>query len=217
MKIKVVNQFHRCLDCPKGKFSPRTASASCESCEAGKYTALDRQTMFLHCKVGTYSNEEGALECTPCSSGSLSDISGSTICTDCTIEKHKCMECAPGKYIGATRCVECPEGTYSLSGHETCNICKENYYLDIMQDTCVFCPLGTQSRFNSTGIESCKCFHVDDCCVNTIILLPDSVFLNNFRCVKMLNLNITKSSYPLISSKIHSLFIIRCLIQNLNS
>lgn len=66
--------------------------------------------------------------------------------------------CAPGTYqpqTGATSCLPCTSGQYSLWGHTQCNTCPAGYKCESVTKPPVKCQMGTYSNQGKTACSAC--------------------------------------------------------------
>lgn len=171
-----------CLQCPNGRFSASTRSASCDICDVGKYASgsvgktkcstcqageyqnLQEQSSCKTCPIGKYSNTLGASSCTECPSGSFSNTTASTSCTTCeagfisSTGDSSCTPCSAGEIAFATgrsSCSTCSTGKFSEDdGASVCELCGAGYYTGITSSVeCLECAAGKSNALS--GSPSC--------------------------------------------------------------
>ncbi|XP_078696559.1 sushi, von Willebrand factor type A, EGF and pentraxin domain-containing protein 1-like isoform X3 [Branchiostoma floridae x Branchiostoma belcheri] len=109
------------------------------SCDRGQ---ILEDNLCVDCPVGTYYTDvSGEATCDVCPLGSYQDEEGQT----------ECIQCEPGFFTAgnnsknATDCRgQCPQGTYSETGLETCMFCPKGTYQNQEGATeCIACEEGT--------------------------------------------------------------------------
>ena len=93
--------------------------------------------------------------CNPCTK-STNTIQGSIATNEGSIN---CTLCNNGSYSstqGASSCIKCSAGYYSLSGKSSCNICPSNHYCPQGSASPIACPDGYTSNQGSKVSSDCK-------------------------------------------------------------
>ena len=131
-----------CLQCPTGKYNPKSLATVCLNCPAGMYTAVPGAVesslcvacapgtytvtgqSCLQCPVGKYNKNSLATTCISCPRGTYTNVLGavdSTFCIPCDVgtfgTNNRCYDCGYSSYtsaIGATACEKCDAGKYQV-------------------------------------------------------------------------------------------------------
>jgi len=160
-----------CDDCALGYYNSKCAQAECLPCPKDSYAGSKGLTACTPCSPGTYAQNPGAAYCTPCSTGTYMPENSPGVCLDCpegtyndVVKKTvSCTSCPAGtanpntKSTTASDCHECPLGTFSSAGSQSCANCLEGTYQDATkQSSCKLCPAGTANGLTKrTDISEC--------------------------------------------------------------
>ena len=133
-----------CTECVAGKYKDVRGDGSCNDCPVGTYSAVTGLTTLescLPCGIGKYSPSSGATHVSTCQYCPASKTTDDTGNSDCECDKgyflgadgSSCEPCDVGTYsdfIGASACVNCPEGKYRDSGSSAveCTDCPTNFW-----------------------------------------------------------------------------------------
>jgi hypothetical protein len=172
--------------CPTGTHAPAIPCTSpgcaphCVACSAGAFQSSEAATACILCSAGTYSNETGATTvgaCAPCPAGHNSSAVGARsvdACQPCPAGTFAeegastCTPCSAGRFsgtVGAVRCKQCANGTYSLasaaSSASSCAACPMGKYASLAGATvCVLCSAGSFSAaigaWSASTCEGCS-------------------------------------------------------------
>jgi len=156
-----------CMLCPRGTYSPSTASERCLLCDTGKYNMQEGQnssTVCSLCPPGQYSIDEGRHLCALCDPGTYQK---GDLCVACepgtfanTAGSQACTSCPIGTYTSSSRssaCLSCSEGMYNLNLKSIgCHGCNYGKYRNVSQNACEWCPIGTfGSKFKINACDVC--------------------------------------------------------------
>lgn len=169
-----------CLACSPGTFSNGTGKSTCVLCPAGQglnsvglaCTACVPGTYWqggscLDCSSGTYSTGKGMIgraACKTCMAGKFTLTKRASVCFPCLPGTHgaNCADCPKGTYqpaSGATFCVRCIAGQYTLStggsSELACLNCESGTYFD-GNETCMACPNFTTSPAGAVISAECR-------------------------------------------------------------
>jgi len=161
------------MECQAGEYSSANRSTGCETCAAGQFSGQNGSSGCGTCLVDTYS-QAGATACTACPLGHFSlALTGSTGCRTCVAgsffrvdEQRRCQACQRGNYTstgGATECLVCPAGSFSLDVATACSACEHGKFLSAPGGSaCLACSPGQYS--SGTGEVGC-----DECMAGTFV------------------------------------------------
>ena len=143
----------KCIECPKGTFSPYGARSSgeCQRCPEGSISPNTRSYKCDICDAGRYeADRKECLDCPP----NLSSPKGSSSFNDC-------KPCPPGTMLGISptprECTKCPAGTFSKGANDHCSECPQGTFSAIGASECTPCPAG----FITKGPKSAECMKCD--------------------------------------------------------
>ncbi|XP_063681894.1 uncharacterized protein LOC134816831 isoform X2 [Bolinopsis microptera] len=110
---------------------------------------VEAEDVTTECDSGYQTIDD---DCLACAAGTYYESDGT--CTDCPDFTYNDLD-------AATECSACPEGYYTYGGgHDSLadciGPCAEGSYRDEVTMSCVVCPEGESSPYNSSSIDSCE-------------------------------------------------------------
>ena len=152
-----------CAPCPAGTFSNVSLPPwpiSCSTCADGTVQPDLGGTSCQQCDEGKFATSQRA-ECSYCSAGESSD---GQQCSTCEVGRYApqpltggCIICPPGSHTnmksGATECVACDAGSFSLFSGRNCSLCPPGTFSPSGQTKCSECLPGYFAE--SAGTASC--------------------------------------------------------------
>eukprot|EP00927_Polykrikos_kofoidii_P060137 TRINITY_DN55204_c0_g1_i1.p1 TRINITY_DN55204_c0_g1~~TRINITY_DN55204_c0_g1_i1.p1 ORF type:complete len:1380 (-),score=161.46 TRINITY_DN55204_c0_g1_i1:50-3601(-) len=124
-----VGKYHRCQDCPRGRFSSVIAASSCQQCPAGKFGNQTGLVSCRMCSTASFQNKVGESKCSVCRMSFTTRFEGAERPDDCV--------CAAGTYfqVGTSQCVRCSQTgilctggrTQEASGRDTTPLIKPGF------------------------------------------------------------------------------------------
>ncbi len=116
------------------------------TCAAGQYVS---GTSCISCPVGTYSTGGSMTSCTSCPSGTTTSGRGATSSSACYSTR---VPCQPGSYKSGTSCVKCAAGTYSTTEDaSSCTACADGTYSVEGATSCNMCSKITIGSNDAVG------------------------------------------------------------------
>ncbi len=117
------SSFSTCLACSTGTYS-MAGSSSCSTCPEGYYSP--NTTSCIACYAGSYNADSASTTCNLCPAGKYSNTLGA---------------------VSALTCIDCPLGTFSLSGSSMCTLCPPGSYSNVTASSaCISCSAGLYSN-----------------------------------------------------------------------
>ena len=102
-----------------------------------------------------------------------------------TIDGCQCKNCYDGYFLSNSQCLKCsdPNCKTCVYSADNCLICKDDYYLDSNNHSCIQCPKPCNTCYNETICNSCKYEYNDICypkCPNNTYILEDK---EDYKCL----------------------------------